>query len=123
MPLVECFEGLALGTRIAALHFPRSSPRPWLMVLAFGATTPLGQAIGLFVHRFYDPMSQTGLLMVGFMNAISSGLLLFAGLVQLLAEDFLTEKSYKNLKGRRRVNAFLAVVGGAALMAAVGAVA
>jgi hypothetical protein len=123
LPSTESFEGLALGTRIAALHFPRSSPRPWLMVLAFGATTPLGQAIGLFVHRFYDPMSQTGLLMVGFMNAISSGLLLFAGLVQLLAEDFLTEKSYKNLKGRRRVNAFLAVVGGAALMAAVGAVA
>ncbi|KAK3309370.1 Zinc/iron permease [Chaetomium strumarium] len=117
----QSFEGLALGTRIAALHFPRSSPRPWLMVLAFGATTPIGQAIGLFVHRFYDPMSQTGLLMVGVMNAISSGLLLFAGLVQLLAEDFLTEKSYKTLKGRRRVNAFLAVIGGAALMAAVGA--
>ncbi|AEO69820.1 09c96ae9-ea62-4a30-995c-e976854f989f [Thermothielavioides terrestris] len=117
----QSFEGLALGTRIAALHFPRSSPRPWLMVLAFGATTPLGQAIGLFVHRFYDPMSQTGLLMVGFMNAISSGLLLFAGLVQLLAEDFLTEKSYTTLKGRRRVNAFLAVVSGAGLMAAVGA--
>ncbi|KAK4129825.1 Zinc/iron permease [Parathielavia appendiculata] len=117
----QSFEGLALGTRIAALHFPRSSPRPWLMVLAFGATTPIGQAIGLFVHRFYDPMSQTGLLMVGFMNAISSGLLLFAGLVQLLAEDFLSDGSYKTLKGRRRVNAFLAVVGGASLMAAVGA--
>ncbi|KAL2150912.1 hypothetical protein VTH82DRAFT_6010 [Thermothelomyces myriococcoides] len=117
----QCFEGLALGTRIAALHFPRSSPRPWLMVLAFGATTPVGQAIGLFVHSFYDPLSQTGLLMVGFMNAISSGLLLFAGLVQLLAEDFLSEKSYKVLKGRRRVNAFFAVFSGAALMAIVGA--
>lgn len=66
-------------------------------------------------------MSQTGLLMVGFMNAISSGLLLFAGLVQLLAEDFLSEKSYQVLKGRRRLHAFLAVVAGAFLMAAVGA--
>ncbi|KAK3329293.1 Zinc/iron permease [Apodospora peruviana] len=119
----QSFEGLALGTRIAAIHFPRSSPRPWLMVLAFGATTPVGQAIGLFVHRFYDPMSQTGLLMVGFMNAISSGLLLFAGLVQLLAEDFLSEKSYKALHGTRRVHAFLAVVAGAGLMAGVGAIA
>lgn len=117
----ESFEGLALGTRIAALHFPRSSPRPWLMVLAFGTTTPIGQAIGLFVHRFYDPQSQTGLLMVGVMNAISSGLLLFAGLVQLLAEDFLTEKSYRALRGKRRVHAFLAVAAGATLMAAVGA--
>ncbi|ROW04837.1 hypothetical protein VMCG_04809 [Cytospora schulzeri] len=117
----QTFEGLALGSRIAALHFPKSSPRPWLMVLAYGTTTPLGQAIGLIVHNFYDPMSQTGLLMVGFMNAISSGLLLFAGLVQLLAEDFLTEKSYRTLHGRRRVNALLAVGGGAALMALVGA--
>ncbi|KAK0719237.1 Zinc/iron permease [Lasiosphaeris hirsuta] len=117
----QCFEGLALGSRIAALHFPNSSPRPWLMVLAFGATTPIGQAIGLGIHRLYDPLSQTGLLMVGFMNAISSGLLLFAGLVQLLAEDFLSEKSYKTLNGSRRVSAFLAVVGGASLMSLVGA--
>ncbi|KAJ0122619.1 ZIP family zinc transporter [Diaporthe amygdali] len=117
----QTFEGLALGSRIAGLHLPKSSPRPWLMVLAYGTTTPIGQAIGLIVHNFYDPMSQTGLLMVGFMNAISSGLLLFAGLVQLLAEDFLTEKSYKTLHGRRRINAFIAVAGGSMLMALVGA--
>jgi zinc transporter ZupT len=117
----QTFEGLALGSRIAALQFPRSSLRPWLMVLAYGFTTPFGQAIGLGVHTLYDPKSQTGLLMVGFMNAISSGLLLFAGLVQLLAEDFLAEKSYKTLKGKRRRTAGLAVFAGAALMALVGA--
>ncbi|KAI0109006.1 zip family zinc transporter [Nemania sp. FL0031] len=117
----QTFEGLALGSRIAAVQFPRSSIRPWLMVLAYGTTTPLGQAIGLGVHTLYDPKSQTGLLMVGFMNAVSSGLLLFAGLVQLLAEDFLTEKSYRTLKGKKRRNAGLAVFAGAALMALVGA--
>jgi len=121
--LHQCFEGLALGSRIAAIHFPKSSLKPWLMVLAYGTTTPLGQAIGLFVHNMYDPMSQTGLLVVGFMNAISSGLLVFAGLVQLLAEDFLTEKSYKVLHGRRRIQAYMAVIGGAGLMAGVGAIA
>lgn len=117
----QTFEGLALGSRIAAVQFPKHSVRPWLMVLAYGTTTPFGQVIGLIVHNMYDPMSQTGLLMVGFMNAISSGLLLFAGLVQLLAEDFLSEKSYKSLKGRNRTHAFLAVLGGAGLMALVGA--
>lgn len=119
----QSFEGLALGSRIAAIHLPRRSVRPWLMVLAFGATTPLGQAIGLGIHRMYDPQSEGGLLMVGFMNAISAGLLLFAGLVQLLAEDFLSDKSYRVLAGRRRVKAFAAVVGGALLMAAVRAIA
>ncbi|KAI1431271.1 Zinc/iron permease [Xylaria sp. CBS 124048] len=117
----QTFEGLALGSRIAALQFPRSSARPWLMVLAYGLTTPLGQAIGLGVHTLYDPKSQAGLLVVGIMNAVSSGLLLFAGLVQLLAEDFLSEKSYKTLKGKRRRNAGLALFAGAALMALVGA--
>ncbi|PHH76720.1 hypothetical protein CDD82_3872 [Ophiocordyceps australis] len=117
----QSFEGLALGSRIAAIQFPRNSIRPWLMVLAYGLTTPLGQAIGLIVHKMYDPASMAGLLVVGFMNAVSSGLLLYAGLVQLLAEDFLTEKSYRVLKGKKRLHAYLAVVGGAVLMALVGA--
>ncbi|OAA62129.1 ZIP family zinc transporter [Cordyceps fumosorosea ARSEF 2679] len=117
----QSFEGLALGSRIAAIQFPRGSVRPWLMVLAYGVTTPIGQAIGLFVHRIYDPSSMGGLITVGVMNAISSGLLLYAGLVQLLAEDFLSEKSFKILKGRKRLHAYLCVVAGATLMALVGA--
>jgi zinc transporter 1/2/3 len=117
----QSFEGMALGSRIAAINFPKSSPKPWLMVLAYGTTTPIGQAIGLLVQSSYDPQSETGLLMVGIMNAISSGLLLFAGLVQLLAEDFLSDKSYDILRGRRRWHAFMAVIGGATLMALVGA--
>ena len=117
----QSFEGLALGSRIAAISFPKHSPRPWLMVLAYGTTTPIGQAIGLIVHNLYDPQSAAGLLMVGFMNAISSGLLLFAGLVQLLSEDFLSDKSYIILKGRRRWEAFGCVLAGAILMALVGA--
>ncbi|KAG6009138.1 hypothetical protein E4U21_003207 [Claviceps maximensis] len=117
----QSFEGLALGSRIAAIQFPKNSIRPWLMVLAYGLTTPLGQAIGLVVHKMYDPASMSGLLVVGFMNAISSGLLLYAGLVQLLAEDFLTEKSYRVLRGKKRLQAYLCVVAGALLMALVGA--
>lgn len=37
----------------------------------------------------------TGLLVVGIMNAISSGLLIFASLVELMAEDFLSDESWK----------------------------
>jgi solute carrier family 39 (zinc transporter), member 1/2/3 len=118
----ETFEGLALGSRIAAItSFPKSSPKPWLMALAYGTTTPIGQAIGLIIHNMYDPASQTGLLTVGVMNAISSGLLLFAGLVELLAEDFLSDKSYVVLKGKKRLQACASVVSGALLMALIGA--
>ena len=95
--------------------------KPWLMCLAYGTTTPIGQAIGLFMHNLYDPASTAGLLMVGITNAISSGLLLFAGLVELLAEDFLSESSYETLRGKRRIEACIAVASGALLMALVGA--
>jgi zinc transporter 1/2/3 len=117
----QTFEGFALGSRISAIRFPAGSARPWLMALAYGTTTPIGQAIGLAIHRLYDPASQTGLLTVGLMNAISSGLLLFAGLVELLAEDFLSDESYVTLQGKRRLQACASVVSGAALMALVGA--
>jgi zinc transporter ZupT len=120
----QTFEGFALGSRIASLIpdlFSPSSAKPWLMCLAYGTTTPIGQAIGLVLHNLYDPASTTGLLMVGITNAISSGLLLFAGLVELLAEDFLSESSYQTLKGRRRVEACISVACGALLMAFVGA--
>jgi zinc transporter ZupT len=120
----QTFEGFALGSRIASLIpdlFAPSSMKPWLMSLAYGTTTPLGQAIGLVLHNLYDPASTAGLLMVGITNAISSGLLLFAGLVELLAEDFLSESSYETLKGRRRIEACVSVACGAILMAFVGA--
>jgi zinc transporter 1/2/3 len=117
----QTFEGFALGSRISAIRFPVGSPKPWLMALAYGTTTPVGQAIGLAIHTLYDPFSKTGLLMVGFMNAISSGLLLFAGLVELLAEDFLSDESYITLQGKRRLQACGSVVAGALLMALVGA--
>jgi len=119
--LHQTFEGLALGSRIAALAFAHGSVKPWIMTVAYGATTPVGQAIGLAVRGLYDPQSETGLLMVGVMNAVSTGLLLFAGLVELLAEDFLSAESYRVLRGQRRVEACAAVVGGSMLMALVGA--
>lgn len=120
----QTFEGFALGSRIAALIpalFDSTSPKPWLMALAYGCTTPVGQAIGLWMHELYDPASMMGLLMVGITNAISSGLLLFAGLVQLIAEDFLSDRSYEVLNGRKRIEACIAVAAGGLLMAIVGA--
>jgi solute carrier family 39 (zinc transporter), member 1/2/3 len=118
----QTFEGLALGSRIAAIpSFSTTSLKPWFMSFLYGVTTPIGQAIGLAVHTLYDPASQFGLLMVGIVNAISAGLLLYAGLVQLLAEDFLSDASYVELQGRKRLEACAAVVAGSMLMAFVGA--
>ena len=117
----QTFEGLALGVRIAAISWPARSPQPWLMAVAYGCTTPLGQAIGIATHTLYSPDSEVGLLVVGIMNAISAGFLVFASLVELMSEDFLSDESWQVLRGRKRVVACLLVFFGAFLMSLVGA--
>ncbi|KAL3417235.1 Zinc-regulated transporter 2-like protein 1 [Phlyctema vagabunda] len=117
----QTFEGLALGSRIAALTWKPHAYQPWIMAIAYGCTTPIGQAIGLATHTLYDPGSEVGLLMVGIMNAISSGLLTFTSLVDLMSEDFLSDESWRILRGRKRVVACLLVFGGAFSMSLIGA--
>lgn len=83
--------------------------------------TPLGQAIGLATHTLYSPNSEVGLLLVGTMNAISAGLLIFASLIELMSEDFLSDESWKVLRGKKRVIACILVFLGAFCMSLVGA--
>lgn len=117
----QMFEGLGLGSRIAEVPYKKGSLRPWVLVFAFGTTAPFGQAIGLFLRNSYDPNSAFGLIIVGVFNAISSGLLLYAALVDLLAEDFLSEEAQHTLTGKDKKMAFGMVLLGAAGMSIVGA--
>merc|ERR1712000_514319 len=80
----QTFEGLALGSRIASIAWPSKTIQPWLMALAYGCTTPVGQTIGLATHTLYSPESETGLLIVGIFNAISAGLLTYASIADLI---------------------------------------
>ncbi|ETS78355.1 hypothetical protein PFICI_10417 [Pestalotiopsis fici W106-1] len=117
----QMFEGLGLGSRIAAVPYPKGSWKPWLLVIAFGTTAPIGQAIGLIARNTYDPNSAFGLIIVGIFNAISSGLLIYAATVDLLAEDFLSEEAQHSLTKKDKISAFCWVLTGAAGMSIVGA--
>lgn len=66
----QFFEGLGLGSRIAAVPYPKQSIRPWVLVCAFGTTCPIGQAIGLMTRNSYDPSSAFALILVGAFNAL-----------------------------------------------------
>ncbi|KAJ0119770.1 zinc-regulated transporter 2 [Diaporthe amygdali] len=116
----QMFEGLGLGTRIAAVPYAKGSIRPWVLVFAFGTTAPIGQAIGLITRNTYDPNSAFGLIIVGIFNAISSGLLLYAATVDLLAEDFLSEEAQHTLTKKDKITAFSYVLLGATGMSIVG---
>lgn len=66
----QMFEGLGLGSRIAEVPYPSRSIRPWVLVVAFGTTAPIGQAIGILARDTYDPDSAFGLIIVGIFNAM-----------------------------------------------------
>jgi zinc transporter 1/2/3 len=117
----QMFEGLGLGSRIADVPYPKGSWKPWVLVTAFGTTAPIGQAIGLATRGAYDPNSAFGLIIVGVFNAISSGLLLYAALVDLLAEDFLSEEASHTMTMNDKIKAFCYLLLGAAGMSIVGA--
>jgi zinc transporter 1/2/3 len=55
------------------------------------------------------------------MNAISAGLLIYASLTELLVVDFLSDRSWRTLRGIKRVAACSWVVLGAIAMSLVGA--
>ena len=103
------------------VKWPKSNKQPWLMAFAYGCTTPIGQALGIATHTLYTPDSEVGLIVVGVMNSISAGLLTFASLVELMSEDFLSDESWKYLRGRKRVVACFLVFLGAFCMSLVGA--
>jgi zinc transporter 1/2/3 len=115
-----CSSALAHGSCLW-LHVSSLLTKNHTNQLLTGYSTPLGQAIGIATHTLYSPDSEIGLLVVGIMNAVSAGFLVFASLVELMSEDFLSDESWKILRGRRRVVACLLVFGGAALMSLVGA--
>lgn len=130
----QAFEGLGLGSRIAAVPYPKGSIRPWVLVVAFGTTAPIGQAIGLMARSSYDPESAFALILVGSFNAMyeslstafrttptkliifrsSSGLLIYAALVDLLAEDFLSEEGQQMTK-KQKISGFIYILIGGKL--------
>nr|POE59756.1 zinc-regulated transporter 1 [Quercus suber] len=86
----QSFEGMGIGARLSAIQFPkRVSWMPWFLCAAYGLTTPIAIAIGLGLRTTYNSGSFTANVVSGVLDSISAGILLYTGLVELLARDFL----------------------------------
>lgn len=96
----QSFEGLGIGARLSAIEFPKSKRLwPWMLCVAYGLTTPICVAIGLGVRTKYVSGSYTASVISGVLDAISAGILIYTGLVELLARDFLfNPQRTKNIK-------------------------
>lgn len=116
----QSFEGLGIGSRMSVIQFPRTLKHlPWLLCAAYGLTTPIAIAAGLGVRTTYDPESFTANVVSGVLDSISAGILIYTGLVELLAADFLFNP--ERTKDTRRLLFMLgSTVLGAAIMALLG---
>ncbi|KAF7908216.1 uncharacterized protein EAF01_003971 [Botrytis porri] len=86
----QSFEGLGIGARMSAIPFPkRFSWLPWVLCAGYGLTTPIAIAIGLGLRTTYNSGSFTANVVSGVLDSISAGILIYTGLVELLARDFL----------------------------------
>ncbi|MBW0507397.1 hypothetical protein O181_047112 [Austropuccinia psidii MF-1] len=118
----QTFEGLGLGARLSQLTLPeRWQAMPVIAGLIYSFVTPISLAIGLGVRQTYNPNSPTALMVQGCLDAFSAGILLYTGLVELLAHDFIMNKSMLiEASDLQLAGAIISVMAGAGLMALLG---
>ncbi|KAK6461823.1 Zinc/iron permease [Scheffersomyces coipomensis] len=118
----QMFEGLGLGTRIATTYWPKDKKwTPWLLAAAYGLTTPISIAIGLGVRESYPPNSTTATITNGVFDSISAGILIYTGIVELMAHEFLFSNEFKGKTGfRKMLWAYFIMCWGTGLMALLG---
>jgi solute carrier family 39 (zinc transporter), member 1/2/3 len=87
----QMFEGLALGARIALIRNTSLWPTKFVMGLAFALITPLGMAIGISVLNQFNGNDPTTLWVIGVLDAVSAGILIWVGLVDMWARDWVVE--------------------------------
>jgi len=96
----QAFEGLGIGARLSMIPFPkRYNWLPWTLCLVYGLTTPIAVAIGLGMATTYNPGSFVATVVSGVLDSVSAGILLYTGLVELLARDFLFNPDRSRKKG------------------------
>lgn len=116
----QSFEGLGIGARMSAIPFPkRLNGLPWILCAGYGLTTPVAIAIGLGLRTKYNGGSFTANIVSGVLDSISAGILIYTGLVELLARDFLFNPE-RTRNSKRLAFMVVCVFSGAALMALLG---
>ncbi|GAA96064.1 uncharacterized protein L969DRAFT_17204 [Mixia osmundae IAM 14324] len=117
----QMFEGLGLGSRLAFLPLPkRMRYVPFIGAIAYAVVTPLGMAFGLGFRETYNPDSPTANIVSGILDALSAGILLYTGLVELLAHEFIFNDKMRNAPTGKLVISLGTVCLGAAIMALLG---
>jgi zinc transporter 1/2/3 len=116
----QSFEGLGIGARMSSIPFPkRWEWLQWALCAGYGLTTPIAIAVGLGVRTTYNSGSFTANIVSGIFDSVSAGILIYTGLVELLARDFLFNP--ERTMDRRQLTFMIAcTLAGAGVMALLG---
>ncbi|KAJ2491062.1 hypothetical protein IWW37_002619 [Coemansia sp. RSA 2050] len=116
----QFFEGVALGTRISELQFIRRPLALGLLnAMVFAVTTPLGQIIGIGIRQTFAPRSPSSLIIMGVLDSLSAGILMYSAIVNLLVEEFAAKEFCASTR-KARVACFVAMYAGCAGMSIIG---
>lgn len=117
----QTFEGLGLGTRLAVASWPKGKEYlPYVLGFAYGLSTPIAIAAGLGVRTTLQPGSLTTLTVNGIFDSISAGILIYTGLVELMAHEFMFNVEMRKSSIGMTLSAFGCMALGAGLMALLG---
>lgn len=92
----------------------------WALAAAYGVTTPIAIAIGLGVRNSFSPGDQKTLVVNGVFDSISAGILIYTGLVELMAHEFMFNQQMRQGSMGMVLGAFGCMCLGAGLMAVLG---
>ncbi|KAK3675238.1 low-affinity Zn(2+) transporter zrt2 [Recurvomyces mirabilis] len=117
----QTFEGLALGTRLASIKWPSSSRwTPYVLGFCYALSTPIAIAVGLGIRTHFAPGSQTTLIVNGVFDSISAGILIYTGLIELMAHEFMFSEYMQKAPIGEVLSAIGCMCLGAGLMALLG---
>lgn len=117
----QSFEGLGLGSRLAVAEWPRGKEwLPYALGFAYALSTPIAIAVGIGVRQTLQPESLTTLTVNGVFDSISAGILIYTGLVELMAHEFMFNTEMRKSSIGVTLLAFGCMCLGAGLMALLG---
>ncbi|RYP68585.1 hypothetical protein DL771_006557 [Monosporascus sp. 5C6A] len=114
----QSFEGLGLGSRLATVPWPKSKEyMRYMLATLYAISTPVAIAIGLGIRESLEPGSPKTLIVNGVFDAISAGILIYTGLVELLAHEFMFNSQMRKAGLKVQLLALGCVALGAGVMA------
>ncbi|KAK0624888.1 hypothetical protein B0T17DRAFT_531374 [Bombardia bombarda] len=92
-----------------------------LLALAFALVTPVGMAIGIGALRHFNGNDPSTIIAIGTLDALSAGILVWVGLVEMWAQDWMVEGGEMTTAGPAKTGlGLVAMVAGMVLMSLLG---